>query len=106
MTERQVEILAFIKKFKDAEYVFRWGMCYWFAYILQGRFGGVMMYDEIENHFMQEIEGRLYDVSGDVTEKYRTSRALIRWSDMEKRDSTLYRRLLNDCVYKTEREER
>ena len=28
------------------------------------------MYDQVENHFMTEIDGRLYDITGDVTGKY------------------------------------
>lgn len=28
------------------------------------------MYDQVENHFVTQIQGRLYDITGDVTEKY------------------------------------
>lgn len=48
-------VLGFIKHFKGSEDVFLYGCCYWFAFILQERFGGTMMYEPIENHFVQEI---------------------------------------------------
>lgn len=93
-------VLDFIGHFKEAQDTFLYGMCYWFAYILWGRFGGTMMYEQVDNHFVQEIGGRLYDVSGDVTELYGSSAYLMRWADMEGYDPSLYRRLLRDCVRK------
>lgn len=59
------------------------------------------MYEPVINHFVQEIGGRLYDVSGDVTEQY-TTECLMFWADMEGYDSSLYRRLIRDCVRKEE----
>jgi len=95
-------ILTFIAKFDGAKDVFLYGMCYWFAYILRGRFGGTTMYEPVENHFVQEIDGRLYDASGDVTEQYGQSRYLMKWTDVPGYDEALYRRLLRDCVRKDE----
>jgi len=92
-------VLGFIKHFKGSWDVFLYGMCYWFAFILQERFGGTMMYEPIENHFVQEIGGRLYDASGDVTEKY-TSEYLMPWSDVEQYDHLLYKRIVRDCIRK------
>lgn len=92
-------VLGFIKHFKGSEDVFLYGCCYWFAFILQERFGGTMMYEPTENHFVQEIGGRLYDASGDVTEKY-TSEYLMFWSDMEQYDHLLYKRIVRDCIRK------
>ena len=57
------------------------------------------MYEPIENHFVQEIGGRLYNASGDVTEKY-TSEYLMFWSDMEQYDHLLYKRIVRDCIRK------
>lgn len=93
-------ILHFIGHFRAAQETFLYGCCFWFAFILQARFGGTMMYEPVENHYVQEIGGWLYDVSGDVTEKYRASKYLMRWSDMESYDSSLYRRLIRDCIKK------
>ena len=97
----KAEILGFIQNFKGSKDVFLNGCCYWFAFILQERFGGNMMYEPVENHFVQEIGRRLYDVSGDVTEEY-TSEHLMFWDDMESYDASLYQRLLRDCVRKEE----
>lgn len=93
-------ILDFINYFKNAQEIFLNGCCFWFAFILQERFGGTMMYEPVENHYLQEIGGRLYDVSGDVTDQYGASKHLMRWSDMEQFDSSLYRRLIRDCIKK------
>lgn len=97
---KQQEILHFISQFENAKETFLFGMCFWFAFILQERFGGTMMYEPVENHYVQEIGGRLYDVSGDVTEQYGSSEHLMRWVDMEQFDSSLYRRLTRDCIKK------
>lgn len=36
-------ILRFIEQFKDGTEMFTCGLCYWFAFILQERFGGNMV---------------------------------------------------------------
>ncbi len=96
----QDAVIRFIDRFRPARDVFLNGMCYWFSYILQGRFGGKTLYEQVDGHFLQEIDGRLYDASGDVTEKYRSSRFLIPWSNLEAFDQNLYQILLRDCVRK------
>ena len=58
-----------------------------------------MMYLPVENHFVQAIGKRLYDVSGDVTPKYLCSQ-IIPWETMEQYDSSLYRKLVRDCIKK------
>lgn len=50
------------------------------------------MYDQIENHFVAEIEGRLYDITGDVTDKY----DVIAWDDLD--DDLLRARIIRDCI--------
>ena len=45
-------ILDFISHFKDAQDTFLYGCCYWFAFILNERFGGTTMYLPVENHFV------------------------------------------------------
>lgn len=40
------------------------GYCYWFAFILQNRFGGIIFYNPIDNHFACDIDGSLYDITG------------------------------------------
>lgn len=93
-------VLSFIRHFSKASDVFLNGCCYWFAYILQGRFGGTMMYEPVENHFVQEIDGRLYDCSGDVTDEYSSRPRLMPWSEVERYDELLYWRIVRDCIVK------
>lgn len=95
------DILGFIKHFKQAQETFLTGCCYWFSYILEGCFGGETMYLPVENHFVQRIGGRLYDVTGDVTERYQASE-IMPWEEVERYDESLYRRLIRDCVRKTQ----
>ena len=75
------EVLEFIRRFKTyddvgiLEETFSRGYCYYFAVILQERFGGEILYDPIEGHFVTRIVDEdwrvhLYDITGDVTMKY------------------------------------
>lgn len=72
-------ILKFIHRFtkrhdktlSDVKRCFTDGCCWWFAHILCERFCGEMVYDEIDGHFAAEISGRVYDITGDVTETFR-----------------------------------
>lgn len=101
----QKEIIDFIEKFKfkhreELEYVFLNGNCYFFALILCERFKNAKVkLMQIENHFVTEIEGRLYDIRGDVTEICSVP-DLIDFDDLEKSDPTYYKRLKRDCFYK------
>jgi len=79
-------VIKFIIDFRSYEYgyphsiledVFLSGYCYYFALILQSRFGGEILYDPVEGHFVTAIydtyhnEYRLYDIRGEVTDKYK-----------------------------------
>lgn len=70
------KVLKYIKNFKcyDKNDVlvntFSKGYCYQFAVILKERFDGVILYDPIEGHFITLINDRLFDITGDVTDKY------------------------------------
>lgn len=69
-----------ISKSQNIDEVFTCGCCYWFARILCERFQGAkLMYDQLENHFVAKINGRLYDITGDVTEQY----IVFAWEDFE-----------------------
>lgn len=93
----------FINKFKslhptEAEDLFLYGDCYYFAIILKERFpNAIIKYLIIDNHFITEIDGRLYDIRGDVTNLVDT-RQLINWRDMESSDGLLYKRIIRDCI--------
>ena len=89
-------INTFLMRFHDYENVddvFQKGCCYWFSMILHMRFpDSRIMYDQAFNHFVTEIDGRLYDITGDVTEKYN----VIPWDEYS---DDLHRiRIIRDCI--------
>lgn len=93
------EVPGFIKHFAKAKDCFLDGCCYWFGYILQARFGARLFYLYEEGHFISQIHGRFYDVTGDVTEQY-GQRPMLAWDEMEQFDSGRYGRIVRDCVLK------
>lgn len=96
-------IEKFINKFKRlhpsaADDLFLYGDCYYFAIILKERFPeAIIKYLVIDNHFVTEINGRLYDIRGDITDIVEIEQ-LINWSDMESCDELLYKRIVRDCI--------
>lgn len=71
------DIEKFIDQFRAYEKegvledTFLCGQCYWFAFMLQGRFKELdIVYEPVECHFLAQGHGRLYDIRGDVTELY------------------------------------
>lgn len=89
-------IEQFISLFKkDDKYMN--GLCYWFAYILKGRFpNGEIWYDQIANHFYYVIDNVAYDVRGKVV---LPSKA-IRWDEYEVYDELDYQRVVKYCILK------
>lgn len=94
-----MEVQKFIDRFhtvsptENLTEVFSLGCCYWFAIILYCRFPeSRLMYDEVTNHFATEIDGRIYDVTGDITGKYE----MAPWDDLP--DPQLRRRITRDCI--------
>ena len=50
------------------------------------------MYDLAANHFVAEIGGKLYDITGEVTDQYN----VVEW---DKYDDSLHKeRIIRDCV--------
>ena len=93
------EIIAFIDRFtlqgalQDTIITFTQGCCYWFSYIMHTRFpDSAVMYDPIENHFVIEIEGRLYDITGEVTNDYK----VVDWNTYP--DEIEKKRIIQDCI--------
>lgn len=77
------DILGFIGRFtttydgcgerEQVRECFLLGCCYWFAYILSARFSYFdpeIVFDDAKAHFACKIDGRVYDITGDVTEGY------------------------------------
>ena len=99
MADNKIDVTDFLKRFhfsEDITDVFSNGCCYWFAKILYDRFslthGAVLMYDEVWNHFGTKVNGRVYDITGDVTSKYEWKP----WSDVD--DELLRARIIRDCI--------
>ncbi len=91
------DVEKFIRKFQTSEVktVFREYCSYWFAYILYRRFirdGAVVMYASIGNHFGTKVFGKVYDITGDVTEKYGWEPWLDFGDEIEKE------RIVRDCI--------
>lgn len=96
-------VLNFIKDFKnlhqtEIEDTFLNGYCYWFAFILKSRFGGDIMYDCINNHFVTEIGDCLYDISGQVYGSF------VYWDIYQRQDELEKQRIYRDCIYKIRRD--
>lgn len=96
------DIIFFINKFKcmdqkTIEDVFLYGNCYWFAQILVNRFQNEnpeLYYLPIDGHFVTKINGKLYDISGEVI----TDRVLISWNDLQKDEPELAKRIYSNCA--------
>ncbi len=96
------KVLRFIDRFtmggKRQQVVdaFTCGCCYWFARILYERFrlygASEIVYDQVENHFGCRIDGRVYDICGDVTEQYDWDSWPIQG------DPSHTNRILRDCI--------
>ena len=95
-------VLDFIRQFRQlgAENCFFNGMCWHFTLILRARFGYdyPVVYDEIANHFATEIDDRIYDITGDITNN--TSYRWKYWASFQYKDLRLTERIRRDCIYK------
>ena len=73
------------------------GLCYWFAYILKGRFSeGEIWYDQIQNHFYFVLRNEAYDVSGKVI----LPNTAMQWKEYQGFDSLDYDRVVKYCILK------
>lgn len=77
---------------------FTHGCCYWFAYILVERFkneyNSYIVIDYIANHFAASIDGRVYDITGEVPTMYNWEK----WEDCYEDDINLYDYITKDCI--------
>ena len=113
LNKRHQKILDFINHFtlngEQTQVIecFTQGCCYWFAHILYSQFGEIdeygypyeysdIYYDEVENHFAyyDQMTNRIYDITGDITNKYNMNR----WLDLSQKDELLFNRLIRDCI--------
>lgn len=90
------DILNFIALFKQDD-KFSNGLCYWFSYILKGRFpDGEVWYDPIMNHFYFVCNEVAYDVTGLVS----LPTAAIKWDEYKAYDELDYQRVVKYCILK------
>ena len=83
------------------------GHSYHFTLILRHRFGPAhcaIMYDEAHNYFATKIEGRIYDICGDITDDacYKWER----WNDFQKREPMKAKLVRRDSILLIPDEER
>ena len=95
------EILLFIDHFADygKEVIdcFTTGNCYWFAVILNERFGGTIVYNPVACHFACKLNGgHIYDITGQIDTVVTGP-----WEDfyeMMLKDPIHYARVYDNCV--------
>lgn len=91
------EIESFIYQFRYAKETFLNGCCFWFAYILNARFpNSRIMYDPVYNHFVTEINGYFWDVTGDTNQTY----ACYVWDDYMEFEPYDAQRVIDQCIMK------
>jgi hypothetical protein len=103
----EVDIETFIRDFRNygtgEEIIkcFTEGYCYWFAFILKNRFPEGEIYYNTMNHFVFKYNNRLYDITGDCTNKW-DNEYLYKWDEYQKMENgSEYIKLLEHCcVYK------
>lgn len=94
--KNSVSIEQFIALF-NADEKYMNGLCYWFAYILKGRFPeGDVWYEPIMNHFYFVIDDAAFDVRGQVE----LPGTAIRWDEYENFDPLHYQRVVKYCILK------
>lgn len=105
---RKNDVIKFINRFTQNGSnhgvidTFTNGCCFWFAHILAERFYDhdawredvEVMYAQIENHFGCRVDGRVYDITGDVTSKYQW----VPWIIAAQEDGLRFERIVRDCI--------
>lgn len=94
-------VLNFINDFKgkypaEIEDVFSNGYCYWFAEILHQRFNGIIYYLPIKNHFITKINGKYFDITGEVI----PDEKVYEWEYYANFDYLDYNRVVKNCILK------
>ena len=96
------EVMKFIDRFTygekqaSVEECFAHGCCFWFAHILVSRFPhGMLVYDQVMNHFGCLIGDRVYDITGDVTDAYHWEPWVLAYTN----DPDRAKRIERDCIY-------
>lgn len=97
-------VLKFIEDFKrfdkgQVTRTFTNGYCYWFAFILHNRFpDSEIVYYHAGNHFACKIRGRIFDITGDITNK---NLFFESWEEFKKTEPLEALRVTRYCIDKT-----
>lgn len=97
-------VLDFIRQFQQfgpqVTDCFSNGMCWYFTTILRARFGWeyLVMYDPIVNHFATQIDDRIYDITGDITDNPEYKFEM--WATFIYKDPKHTNRIRRDCILK------
>lgn len=99
-------VLQFINDFKKInkdiiEELFTRGYCFWFAYILQGRFDlpnyhSKIYYNDIENHFICRVGKYFYDITGEI----KNTNHYIPWEDYQNKEFSHSIIITKYCILK------
>lgn len=82
------------RRWSDSDCKWTTGNCYWFAVILVTRFPCLKIYYEpIIGHFVAGDGITFYDINGEYI-----SNNLKALEEIEREDTSLYKRLVRDCV--------
>lgn len=104
------EILDFINRRFPKENDCNWttGNCFYFAKILQIRFGGEIYYDLVNGHFLFMRDGLFFDWNGwwrgsDLEDFSRsishgTNDSIVKWADYKDIDPLHYERIVRDVI--------
>lgn len=87
------EIIEFIKRRFPIDNSWSNGNCYYFALILQKRFGGELYYDSIVGHFFLKNSIGNFDYNGKYEPK-----SEHKLEDIKKDDLLWYERLVKYCI--------
>lgn len=93
------EVLQFIDAIKrrypyEIEDTFSNGFCYWFAKILELRFGGIIYFNPVIIHFAILIEGQLFDITGLIE----ADKNWFNWEDYQSYNDTSI--IYHSCILK------
>lgn len=103
MTKTEIAVARFTDRFtqngtnEGVINCFTNGCCFWFASCLFDRFADFdpeIVCDAVANHFGCFINGRIYDITGDVTDKYKWQS----WYEAYFDDVARGERIVCDCI--------
>lgn len=97
------QVIKFIRSFKqfdtgEVTTTFTNGYCYYFALILHTRFPkSSIVYYAVGRHFACKIDGRVFDITGDITNK---NLFFEDWEEYKKIEPIQSARIQKDCIDK------